>query len=86
MEKINSNNSNEFKGININFHKDKVFNIPSNCKWISLDFFKLIFTDEILENVVIMIMLLNKKELEKQNQDIETQEEYMEECEKNKNK
>ena len=36
--------------ININFHEDKVVNIPSHCS-TELDFFKLIFTDELFENI-----------------------------------
>ena len=36
--------------ININFLEDKVVNIPSHCS-TELDFFKLIFTDELFENI-----------------------------------
>ena len=36
--------------IKINFHEDEVFNIPTHCS-TELDFFKLIFTDELFENI-----------------------------------
>ena len=36
--------------ININFHEDKVVNIPSNFS-TELYYFKLIYTDELFENI-----------------------------------
>ena len=51
MKKLNSNESKDLKGININFHEDKVVSIPSNCL-TELDFFKLIFTDELFDNIL----------------------------------
>ena len=85
--------------ININFHEDKVVNIPLHCS-TELDFFKLIFIDELFENIAKGTndcVVLFKKKLEEQmevekeeyfneNPDIEAQEEYLEEFENIKNK
>ena len=49
-EKINTNEANNLEDININFHQDKVVNIPSHCS-TELDFFKLKFIDELFENI-----------------------------------
>ena len=49
-KKINTNEANNLEDININFLEDKVVNIPSHCS-TELDFFKLIFTDELFENI-----------------------------------
>jgi hypothetical protein len=97
-KKINTNEANNLEDININFHEDKVVNIPSHCS-TELDFFKLKFTDELFENIAKgnndYVDLCKKKleeqmEIEKEeyfneNPDIEAQEEYLEEFEiKNK--
>ena len=99
MEKINTNEANNLEDININFLEDKVVNIPSHCS-TELDFFKLIFIDELFENIAKGTndcVVLFKKKLEEQmevekeeyfneNPDIEAQEEYLEEFENIKNK
>ena len=98
-KKINTNEANNCKDININFHEDKVVNIPSHCL-IELNFFKVKFTDELFENIskgTNDYVDLCKKKLEEQmeiekeeyfneNPDIEVQEEYLEELEIIKNK
>jgi len=100
-KKINVNEANNLEDININFHEDKIVNIPSHCS-AELDFFKLKFKDELFENIAkgtndyVYVDLCKKKmeeqmEIEKEeyfneNPDIEAQEEYLEEFEKFKNK
>ena len=49
QKKVNGNESKDLEDIMINFHEDKVVYIPTYCS-IELDFFKIIFTDELFEN------------------------------------
>ena len=93
-KKINVNESKDSVDININFHEDKIINIPSHCS-TELDFFKLIFTDELFENIAkgtnSYVDLCKKKfeeqmEIEKEeylneNPDVEAQQKYLEDFE-----
>ena len=49
-KKINANESKDLEDIKINFHEDEVVNIPTHCS-TELNFFKLIFTDELFANM-----------------------------------
>ena len=49
-KKINVNESKDFVDININFHDEKVVNIPLHCS-TELDFFKLILKNELFDNI-----------------------------------
>ena len=78
-KKINVNESKDFVDININFHDEKVVNIPLHCS-TELDFFKLIFKDVLFYNIAKgtdSYVDLCKKKLEEQ-MEIE-KEEYLNE-------